>query len=394
MSAESNYLSVYGRTGQMIDALLRGEPSGAILSIDIGGSFFDLIARELARSNGYQLFHSPALTRHRADMLARSSPITPQRVIAESPLFGGVDGSLCLVDDLVAVESYSRRFEVLSTRTIDSWSRQHSTIEYIHFGDPLLVLDQLAGAEETLARDRPVVTLYPAGVNRSELYLCLEHYGYKTLDLNARSVLANTMDVRAGFGWIAIPAEKQSDAIAKLGDRKLTTFSDNDFTEWQHVMDLNSAQNRRLSRAELGPPAGMPPVVQIIEAGEIIAAHDCYPAESDGVRTWRWLGPRPRSRLAVPCAMPGVYQVEFRIMASLLQGGLKGYRVFVEGREVEAIVNGTSDGTIRFTGRIDARDYAGYMTIDLVSLEEASHIQGESRLLRMNLESIAVSSCH
>lgn len=389
MKSETGHFHAYLLADRVIGSLLDSDSEGTILSIDIGGSLFDTVAGNAARASHHRFVSSPSLVRHRSQLLGRSPQPRPSDIVEEPVLFGRVDGFAQTADDSETFESYGPHFEAFATCSIDSWAAGRQGLRLIHFGDPVLTLDQLAGATTTLARDRPVATFYTAGLDAWDLLSCLERYGYRAMNLNAEEVqLADSPGV-ADFGWIAIPSERYAEVLSDKSD--LVHDQGTPFSVWQEVVERNSPARLQRSRSVFGLPASTPPLIRKFTASEIVAEDDCYPVESDGISSWRWLGPRPRTRLVLPCALPEIYQLEIVVIASHLQDGLGKCRVLFEGREVQTTVHGTDQGTITFVGNLEARNYSGCMTIDIITPGIVSAVGADPRALRLNVQSIAVS---
>jgi hypothetical protein len=389
MSPESIYVSGYLFADRVIGSLLSATPEGLVLSIDVGGSLFDTVARDSARSSLHNFVESPSLARSRSNQRGRGTQPGPADIIDEPVVFGRIDGVMRLEDDSEIFESYAQHLEEVATRSIDNWANNRPGIRHIHFGDPCMTMDQLAGAADTLAHGRPTTSFYTSGLDRSRLLSALELNGYRALDVGANDVKCEASDSMTDFGWIAFPSERQAEVLSALPDE--TTGGIAQFFEWQDVIQRNAPVRQQRSRAVFGLPAHALPLGHKFATSEIIIEDDCYPVESDGTNSWRWLGPRSRTRLVLPCPIPGIYQVEIIVIASHLRNGLGGCRVLVEGREVRATIHGGDQGTIRFTGQIEAHNYTGGMIIDLVSPGAVSSAESDPRALRLNIQSIEVS---
>lgn len=385
-----SFISTYLRADKIVGALLAAVPGGLVLSFDIGGSLFDTIARRAAASSSQQFLGQPSLLRHRSQLRGRRTIPGPLDIIADPVLFGRIDGFIRIADESKTFEAYGSRFEEVAIRSLDSWTAGRPTLRHIHFGDPELALDQMAGATELFARDRPTATLYTSGMDRPALLSLLERSGYAALDLNADEVHNDEPDVSADFGWIAYPLERQPEVQSLVSELAYGDVAQ--FSEWEDIRERNAIKRQRSSGAVFGLRTNAPRMNHRIAAADIIAEDDCYPLESDSANSWRWLGPRARTRLSLPCAFPGMYRVEVAVLSNHLSNGLAGCRVLVEGAEVEVTTRGTDTGTIQFIGQLDAHGYVGYMTVDIVSCGEVASVSSDPRVLRLSIQSIAISS--
>jgi len=389
MNLETSHVNAYLLADRVVGALLDSDPEGVIVSIDIGGSFFDTIARNAARASLHRFAGSPSLTRYRSLLLGRNAHPSPADIVEGPVVFGRVDGLMQSVDFGEPFETYGPHFEAFPTRSIDSWAADRPGLRLIHFGDPVLTLDQMAGATHSLLKDRPIATFYTPGLDAQTLLSRLERFGYRAVNLAGDSAQPGASNVLADFGWIAVPQERYAEALSAISGR--ANGSVTSLARWQNVMEINAPLRLQRSRSVFGLPASVPPLIRKFTASEIVVEDDCYPLESDSINSWRWLGPRPRTRIALPCALPGDYQVEIVIIASHLANGLAECRVLVEGREVSKTVHGVDQGTIAFAGQLDARNYAGSMAIDIVSPGAVSAVGADPRTLRLNIQAIAVS---
>ena len=138
-------------------------------------------------------------------------------------------------------------------------------------------------------------------------------------------------------------------------------------------------------------PGDTPELTYKISAAELICCNDCYPMESNDEKSWRWLGPRARSRLGVSCPLPGNYSFTVNAIGSTASDRLAKCRVVVEGREVRTLTAGLPDGTIQFFAYLDPSDYQGYLEIDLVIEGFRPPAGSDSRTLRLCIDSIEVS---
>ena len=390
MNSETSHVNAYLLADRVVGALLESDSQGVVISIDIGGSLFDTVARNSAKTSLHRFVGSPNITRYRSQLLAKSPQLRAVDVIEEPVVFGRVDGIMRTENVSEIFETYAPRIFEVATRSIDSWAIGRPALRHIHFGDPDLTLDQMAGAANSLERDRPIATFYTSGIDRRELLLRLEKHGYRALDLSAREVGHAEVDAASDFGWIAFPSEKYSKVASEISERRSGHAPQ--FSEWQEVAERNANERQHRSRSVFGLQSNAPPLNRKYSANDIVAEDDCYPVESEGLASWRWAGPRARTRFSLPCAIPGIYQVEIVVIASHLSEGLGVCRVFVEGREIGATIHGTDQGTIQFIGQLDASRYVGYMTVDVVSPGNVKSAGSDPRTLRLNIQSISVSS--
>jgi hypothetical protein len=385
MSQERNHARAYLLADRIVGALLDSEAEGIVLSIDIGGSLFDVAAKNAARASRHRYVGFPTLVRYRSQQRGRSDQPRAADIASEQVLFGRVDGFAREDDEDAIFEIYGPQREEFPTRSIDSWTKGRPSLRLIHFGDPRLALDQLAGAAKTIVRDRPVVTFYTAGLDAESLSSVLHNFGYGILNLEGEEAGEGSV---ADFGWIAVPLERKTETEVLVSQRAAI---DSEFTPWHEIAERNAPLRQQRSRSVFGIPANSPALLRKLAASDIIVDDDCYPVESDGLNSWRWLGPRPRTRLHLPCTLPGIYQVEIVVIASHLRSGLGGCRILVEGREIRAAIHGTDHGTIRFVGQLEARTYNGAMVVDIVSPGTALPAGGDPRALRLNVQSVEVS---
>jgi hypothetical protein len=389
MSLEKNHANAYAIADRIIGAWLSSESPGLVLSIDIGGSLFDAVARNVARATLHQFAESPSLVLYRSRLHNAGPQPRPSDIIDLPLLFGRVDGLMRIENRAETFESYSPQIDEISTHSIDSWAAGRPPLRHIHFGDPQLTVDQLAGASQSFEHDRPLATFYTSGLDKKNLLSHLKGLDYRAFDLSAAEVLTGDSHASTDFGWIAFPSEKHPDIQPVLSD--LTNGSVPLYSEWQEVMERNAPARQQRSRSIFGLPASAPPLDRVLLANDFIIEDDCYPLESDGIAAWRWLGPRSRTRLFLPCTLPGIYQVQITVIASHLQSGLGGCRILIEGREVQSTFSGVDQGTIAFIGQLESRGYTGSMSVDVVSPGSVSPAGADPRVLRLNMQSITVS---
>ncbi|HEY5049174.1 MAG TPA: hypothetical protein VII49_14250 [Rhizomicrobium sp.] len=389
MRSESSRPTAHVVADRILGALLQSGDPGIVVSIDIGGSFFDFVARNAAESARHLFVAAPSLLCHRSRLNDRGIMPIASDIVAEPFLFGRIDGMTRIDREGEVAAGYAPRVQEFSTQSIDSWRATRRPLRHIHFGDPWLMQDQLAGATNTLATDRPTLTFYTKSQNRNLLLSRLTQDGYRILDLSGSPVQGAASSADIDFGWLAVPVEKYADDLDRLDPDAGKGFERDVFSQWQQALDHSAMPRQRRSGDVLGLPAVR--LARTIPASEIVVERESYPVESDGTNSWRWIGPRPRTRLAVPCAFPGIYQAEIAIIASRLLGGLAACRIIVDGREVQTEIHGVEEGRIRFIAQMEARNYAGYLNVDLVSLGAVAPAENDPRTLRLNIQSIAIS---
>jgi len=308
-------------------------------------------------------------------------------------MFGPFDGWLQSFDEAGLWKNYALDSGAVAVRSIDSWAERRAPLRLIHFGDLPLLADQIRGAVSTIARDRPLITLYPPAVPaaRAAVLSLLNSLGYVVLDLQGQPA-GDTAKV-GSWGWIAL----SSDAWNALEQHPAVEADDGTPSFWaigqMENTDVPLRQRRSGEIFGLGRIAP-PQLARTVPVSEIVCVNDCYPMETDGKSSWRWLGPQPRSRLAVPCAFPGNYRFEVAVVSCRTPGGLGACRVLVNGREVPVEAQGDDRGNLGFVGRLDAAGYAGFAEIDMVNREAPPPAGTDPRTLRINLGPIGISPCH
>lgn len=380
-------------TGKIVETLLERRGPGLVVSVDIGGSLFDLIAANAAEAARCKFVRSHSLLRHQAFVGAMGPQVRVATVLAQPVVFGRIDGWLRVVDGNDPCESYHRRSERIVTRTIDSWSAGRAPIRLLHLGDPDLAIDQLQGASQTIARDRPILTLYTARLEQRKVLALLEFFGYGAFNLSGKSAVTAAPDPLADFGLIAVPIELQED-VSAVAARSISV-PDQRPSPWEIDVDRNALPRQRRSAGlfHLLSSASRPLVLErAIPTEDIVCLNDSYPLETAGEHSWRWLGPRPRTRIAVPCPLPCPYTVRLNVIGCKLKNGLADCRVVVEGREVRTDASNSSPGHLSFAASVEPENYAGYMEVDIISAGTLVSTPGDPRTLRMCLESIVVSA--
>ncbi|HTW32684.1 MAG TPA: hypothetical protein VMD76_13465, partial [Candidatus Sulfotelmatobacter sp.] len=168
MNSESLFGQLCARTTRILASILETGPAGAVLSIDIGGSFLDRLAWSAAAAFECEFETVPSLARHRSLLWDYAYPLKPADVAGEPVMFGRCDGWLQSFDETGVWRNYELEQGGTAVRSIDSWSQGRPVLRLVHFGDIPLLADQISGSEETLARVRPLVTLYPPVVSQAK----------------------------------------------------------------------------------------------------------------------------------------------------------------------------------------------------------------------------------
>ncbi|HEX3663650.1 MAG TPA: hypothetical protein VHU23_00225 [Rhizomicrobium sp.] len=392
MNSEALFGELCARVARVFSFVLESRPAGTILSIDIGGSFLDRLAWSAAIAFGCEFANFPSLMRCRARLWDYRHPLKPVDVAREPVMFGRCDGWLQCFDATGVWKNYALDAGNVAVRSIDSWAQWRGPLRLVHFGDIALLADQIRGAAQTLAQDRPLVTLYPpqSPAERSVVLSLLQQAEYEVLDLQGQQV--RNAAGAGSWGWIAV----SRDVWAALALHPSADVDDAQafwVTEQMENTDVPLRQRRSGEIFGLGRIAP-PQLMRTIPVSEIICVNDCYPMETDGKSTWRWLGPLPRSRVAVPCAFPGTYRFDVAVINCRTPGGLGACRVLVNGREVAVFAQGEERGKLGFVGRLDAADYAGYAEIDFINREAPPPAGSDPRTLRINLGAIGMAPCH
>lgn len=395
MNADLYFTRVYAHAARAIRTVLEGEPPGLVLSIDVGGSFFDCIALDIAGAMGHRFVQAPSLARYRSRIFDYRMPLKPADIVDEPVLFGRVDGWMHVSDDAGAAKAYCPGGPAVATRSVDRWMIGREPLRLVHFGDTAGQMDHVAGAAETIQRDRPVLTFYPpSGPERSQLLSQMENCNYRVLNIGGDTIDVQRAKRALDFGWIAVPAEKQAAAAAGTaelngGDADVDSamFSKHELA--RHAVARQFRSSAVFGLNEVGPPE----LRRSVPAEDAIVGNDCYPVESDGDLTWRWLGPRPRSRIAVSCPFPGTWRFEVAVLSCRTPEGIGGCRVLVEGQQVSTSCQGSDKGTIAFIGHLAPSGYRGYAEIDFVNAGFPPPAGADPRVLRMNVSSIQVAPC-
>lgn len=382
--AQLAWLDDYSRAALAVESLIRaGGGPGLLLSVDIGGSCFDRIASAAAESTGNPVERIPSLICYRSMMNHHGTGVDA----SEDATFGRVDGRLESFSDRGLLDSYALESYCLRTQRIDSWARGRPNLLLLHLGDSELLGEQLMGAVGVLAKDRPLVTLYPAGQDRAWLISFFGDLRYRAFDVQMQPVHHDDDNHVSDFGWILVPDEQCSamtessttDSGRRRSDRAL--FSGHEFLPRQ----------RRTTEVFGSKPNHLPDLAFRLSATEIVACSGCYPVERNGDDSWCWLGPIPRSRLAIPCPLPGRYRIGINAIGSSVQERLAACRVLVGGREVPTSLARRQEGFIEFPAHLDSAGYRGYLEIDLVTPGFRPPVGSDRRFLRLCIASIGVS---
>jgi hypothetical protein len=393
MNDESLFGELCARVTRVFASALDAGTAGTIVSIDIGGSFLDRLAWSASIAFGCEFASFPSLTRYRSRLWDYKHPLKPADVSREAVMFGRCDGWLQSLDEAGLWKNYALDSGSIAVRSIDSWSERRAPLRLIHFGDVPLLADQIRGAEATLSRDHPLLTLYPpaAPAARTQVLSLLKDVGYLVRDLQGQP--AGDTAKLGNWGWIALSSE----AWEALAAHPTVDSDDGAPSFWaiEQMENTDVPLRQRRSGEIFGLGRIAPPqLARTIPVSEIVCVNDCYPMETDGKSSWRWLGPQARSRLAVPCAFPGIYRFEIGVVSCRTPGGLGACRVLVNGREVPVAAQGEEKGKLCFVGRLEAAGYAGYAEIDVINREAPPPAGSDPRTLRINLGPIGISPCH
>ncbi|HEY3638817.1 MAG TPA: hypothetical protein VGK90_11770 [Rhizomicrobium sp.] len=395
MNTESLFGVSCARAARIFAAVLDAGPTGTILSIDVGGSFFDRLAWGAAIAFGCEFSSFPSLLRHRSRLWDYKYPIKPVDVAREPILFGRCDGWMQSFDEAGLSRSYALDFGKVAVRSIDAWTATRSPIRAIHFGDAQLITDHIRSAEATLIRERPLVTLYPPtdASSAAEVLSLLEGMGFRVFDLGGQPVTRATGSSSTDLGWIALVRDMWDALPADIFSGADATAQSPWAGEQTEILGVPLRQRRSGEIFGLGRIAP-PQLARTVSAAEVVCMNDCYPVETDGKSSWRWLGPQARSRIGIPCVFPGTYRFDISVISCRTPGGIAGCRVLVGGREVVTAVEGEERGKLSFVGRLDAAGYAGYTEIDFVNRGAPPPAGSDSRTLRINLGAIEIAPCH
>ncbi|HEY6578843.1 MAG TPA: hypothetical protein VIY09_05935 [Rhizomicrobium sp.] len=388
---ETGFADAFALAEKILEALVWGGEPGIVLSIDIGNSLFDLLAASTAGSAGCDLVRSPSLLRYRAHLSSLGARTKVASVLAEPVVFGRIDGFVLPSEEREPLEGYGSRREPFATRSIDSWMMDRAPLRLAQLGDPDMVEDHLAGAAKTIARDRPVLTLYPAHQDRAALLSRLELLGYRTFNLAAQTPRVDEFEPAVDFGWIAVPEERATSvAAAAAAHFEQSNISGQELLKFD--ADCAALPRQRRSHAVFGlPPGASIPASRVFAIDDVIGVNDLYSLETEGSHSWRWLGPGPSSLIAVPCPLPGPYRIQVGVLGCQLENGLADCRIIAEGREVKISGSKSAPGSMAFACQLRSVDYAGYMEVNIVSAGRALSAGKDPRTLRLSIQSISVS---
>ncbi|HLY04346.1 MAG TPA: hypothetical protein VKR31_01220 [Rhizomicrobium sp.] len=364
---------------------LQQRPPGLVFSIDIGGSTFDSILSSAATFSGNEFVPAWSLLRHHALMVDRGQSINASDM---SAVFGKYDGHM-----LTDKESdYWTNGGVYQTRSIGSWLEGRARANVLHLGDPELLFDHLEGAAPALETQRPILTLYPAGQDRTKLQSLLSWFKYTVVDLSLRPVGKATANSPADFGWIALPNEQEGSAgLSLASDVESDGF---DGLAWNRLDYGEALPRQRRSSAVFNIGVSeLPRLARTFSASEVLCSSGSYPVEGDGETFWRWLGPGASSQIALPCSLPGSYQVEIAGIGASAAERLALCRVLVEGREVRTSTSRVTEGKLEFIVHLDWAKYTGHIEVTLISFGCRPPTESDPRTLRLCVESVAVSPC-
>lgn len=383
MNSDMGFQEGYARCARAIAGWLRRRPKGLVLSIDIGGSVFDSIALNAATFSDNEFVPAPSFMRHRARMLDARQSI---RSSDASIVFARYDGCM----KMNAADDYWDDDDPdWQVRSIDSWLGGRSRTNMIHFGDSELLFEQILGAASVLTSQRPLITLYPGRQNRHEILSLFSQLGYAVLNFGLEPADDGNTASPMDFGWIALPRESGSSSSTETSIH----FAVGCIIHNQFAYGEASPRQRRSSEVfSLGVNA-TPELAYAVGASEMICRSNCYPVEGDGEKFWRWLGPRPHSRIAIPARLPGSYVIELTAIGSSAPERLADCRVLVDGREVQKSTGKASEGKLNFVAHLDWANYTGSMELDLIIFSCRQPHAGDPRTLRVCVASIAVRPC-
>ncbi|HEX4160545.1 MAG TPA: hypothetical protein VHY79_18910 [Rhizomicrobium sp.] len=392
MNAAVRFADTFGQVARFVEMALAGQPPGDVVSIDIGGSFFDCVASDAAESLKSTLVRSPSLLSYRTRQWDRRPPVRPADVIDDPVLFGRTDGSMRIDDNHNMFKGYALCAGSAPTRSMDAWRRGRRPVSFINFGDSLLTLHQIEGATDVLTRDRPIVSLYlPDAPEQDLLRGALRDQGYDMIAIS-RLLETETESDELGFGCIAVPSEKFATILRRFHLENRMRKQGQIVSG--RLLDRSAIPRQRQSSELFGLHAKSPPELhRRFGAADIAVRSNCYPVESDGGTSWRWLGPGAGARMAVPCSFPGAYNFEFVVMACRTPGGLSGCRAIVEGRESAVSVQGSDNGSVSFSGWLSPAEYKGYAEVDLINPGSVRQAGSDQRILRMNISSVQITPC-
>lgn len=391
MGWERFFTQTYSRAARLLGQVLETAMPGPFLSVDIGGSFFDCLLSGLADAFGHELHSFPSLLRQRSRAVDTKRPIRPLDVVHEPSVFGCTDGRLRISGLTGANGAHGLGQVDQQIRSIDNWWVGRDPLQLVHFGDRSLIIDQLRGAQNVLTECRPAITVYPPALQqeRAEILSMLAQRDYLVVDLGGAPAAHEFNADPAGFGWIGVPNETAGglDFGSADADPRLSAG-----LEESANCELLPRQRRSSQIFGLGTIA-RPTLNTTVDVADHIVINDCYPMEKDGKSSWRWLGPGPRSGMAIVRPFPGTYRFDVAVLSCRTDGGLPACRVLVDGREVPVIVQGEDRGKLVFTGRLNPLMYEGYVEFDFITRGRPQPAEGDPRALRLNIGSIGIAPC-
>lgn len=384
MRSEVIFREAYAKTARAMAQWLRERPPGLVFSIDIGGSTFDSILSGAATFSNNEFVPASSLFRHHALMVDRAQSINASDV---STVFGKYDGHMLASEE----SDYRTNGGIYQTRSIGSWLEGRARANVIHLGDPELLFDHIEGAAPALESQRPIVSLYPAGQDRTKLLSLLCQFKYTVVDLNLRPVGNAAASSPADFGWIALPDELEGSRIAEIAN-EVQLF--NGPSAWPHLEYGEALPRQRRSSTVFNIGVSeQPRLARTFSASEILCCSGCYSMEGDGVKFWRWLGPDSSSRIALPCSLPGSYQVEIAAIGASAAERLAQCRVLVEAREARTSTSRVTEGKLEFVAHLEWGNYTGHIEVRLITFGCRPPTDSDPRTLRLCIESAAVSPC-
>ena len=383
MRYEVIFREAYARAARAMAEWLRQRTPGLVFSIDVGGSTFDSILSSAATFSNNEFVPASSLLRHRALMLDRARSINASDV---SIVFGKHDGYMRANEG----SDYWTNGAVHRTRSIGSWLEGRARANVIHLGDSELLFDHIEGAASVLESQRPIVTLYPAGQDRTKLLSLLSGFRYTVVDLNLRPVRSTAASSPADFGWMALPDEQEGSRIPDVvGD--VQSFDGPAASTHVDYGEALPRQRRSSTVFNIGV-SELPRLTRTFSASEILCSNGCYSMEGDE-KFWRWFGPSPDSRVVLPCPLPGSYQVEITAIGASVAERLALCRVLVEGREARTSTNRVAEGKLEFVAHLDWVKYTGHIEVTLITFGCRPPTDSDPRTLRLCVESMALSPC-
>ena len=383
MRYEVTFREAYARTARAIAGWLQQRPPGLVFSIDIGGSTFDSILSSAATFSDNEFVPALSLLRHHARMVDRGQSINASDV---STVFGKYDGHMHPNEG----SDYRTNGRIYQTRSIGSWLEGRAKANVLHLGDPELLFDHIEGAAPALETHRPILTLYPAGQDRAKLLSLLAGFNYTVVDLSLRAVGRAAASSPSDFGWIALPNEREGSPGPELASEM--QFDDPSASSRLDYGEALPRQRKSSAVFNVGV-SEFPRLARTFSASEVLCSDGSYPVEGDGEKFWRWLGPGASAQIALPCCLPGSYQVEIAAIGASAAERMAHCRVLVEGREVRTSTDRVTEGKLDFVVHLDWLRYTGHIEVTLITFGCRPPTESDSRTLRLCIESVAVSPC-